>query len=72
MTGGIHSREPWRRDRVSESAGMSAHIDEGAVFSSLLLFATERFELRLEVGGPRLTGKHKLGGETRWLAAAEM
>lgn len=37
------------------------HIDKGAVFSSLLLFVTKRFDLRLKVGGPRFTRKHKLG-----------
>lgn len=50
---------------------MFAHINKRAVFSSLLLFATKRLDLRLEVGGPWLTGKHKLG-EKLWLAAVLM
>lgn len=39
-----------------------AHSYKGAVIPSLLLFAAERLDLRLEVGGPWFTGKYKL----RW------
>ncbi len=48
-----------------------AHSDKGAVISSLLLFATQRLDLCLEVGGPWLTGKYKLRqkhtGQQWWL-----
>lgn len=42
-----------------------AHADEGAVVSSLLLLGAERLHLCLQVGGPGLTGKHKLGQRPR-------
>lgn len=40
--------------------GSFAYSDQGDVISSLLLFNAERLHLSLEVGGPWLTGKHKL------------
>lgn len=40
-----------------------AYSDKRAVVSSQLLFAAKRLDLCLEVGGPWLTGKHKLRGK---------
>lgn len=52
------SRQREKRSRLLRRA----HSDKGAVVSSQLLFAAKGLDLCLEVGGPRLTGKHQLGG----------
>lgn len=55
------SRQREKRSRLLRRA----HSDKGAVVSSQLLFAAKGLDLCLEVGGPRLTGKHQLGGKAK-------
>lgn len=57
--GKINSKWNGRDKIMSLDEPKYSHIDKRAVVS-LLLFVTKRFDLRLEVGSPWLTGKHKL------------